>query len=152
MTRIDVFREGKIRFPFRNIRKKDILHDAIKIVEVLKISEKSVAVVIVDDEIIRKINRRYRKKDKPTDVISFAERDVPFPQAGGIEHLGDVYISLDSAWRQYPEYSQSFREEIRRLLVHGVLHLLGYDHEKSKAEEMKMRKKEEWVMKKIADR
>lgn len=149
MRIINVYREGGIRFPFKGVRKKDIMRDAEIIARVLELKNTSISIIILDNNAIRRINNRYRKKNSPTDVISFAERDMPFPRADAVKHLGDVYISLERAWQQYRDYSESFREEVRRLLVHGILHLMGYDHEKSMREERKMEKKEEWLIKKL---
>lgn len=98
-------------------------------------------VVLVDDDSIHELNRRYRRKDKPTDVLAFAMREglrVP----GDEPTLGDVVISLDTAARQARRRGRSLQAEVRTLLIHGVLHLLGYDHERSAAEALKMRRKE----------
>lgn len=146
---IDICRDGKIRFPYRGVRKKDLVDDAEKIVRILRISKCSITIILVDNDIIRTINKKFRKKNKPTDVISFAESDLPFPKVSQIQHLGDVYISLEKAWEQFSDYSRNFREEVRRLLVHGILHLLGYDHEKSEREAMRMKKKEDEVLGKM---
>ncbi len=147
---IDVCRDGRIRFPYRGVRKKDVIDDAGKIARVLRISKCSITIILVDNDIIRTLNKKFRKKNKPTDVISFAESDLPFPEVCAIQHLGDVYISLEKAWEQYRHYSKSFREEVRRLLVHGILHLLSYDHEKSEREAKRMKKKEDEVLEKIS--
>lgn len=146
---IDVCREGKIRFPYKGIRKKDIIDDAEKIARILRISKSAITIIIVDNDIITEINKKFRKKNKPTDVISFAERDMPFPDPCGVQYLGEVYISLEKAWEQFREYSENFRMEVRRLLVHGILHLLGFDHEKSESEDEMMKKKENEVLEKI---
>jgi len=149
MKSIELFKEGHIRFPYRGIRKKDIQSDAEKIIRLLKLAKHSITIIITDNLTIKKINKKYRNKNRPTDVISFAECDMPFPDAGTVHHLGDVFISIERAWQQYPEYSRSFRDELRRLLVHGILHLAGYDHEKSAREEKRMKEKEEEVMGKM---
>lgn len=83
--------------------------------------------VLTDDSEIQELNRSFRQKDRPTDVLSFPanEKDDPFPSTS----LGDVVISVDTARRQANEYGVLFEEEITRLLLHGILHLLGYDHE-----------------------
>jgi probable rRNA maturation factor len=79
----------------------------------------SVALCLVSDRAMRALNRRYRGKDAPTDVLSFPS-DAPF---------GDIVISVDSAARQAKEAGHSTGREIRILFLHGYLHLLGYDHE-----------------------
>ncbi len=88
-----------------------------------------VTVVLVGDRAIRRLNGVYRGKDKPTDVLSFdisdgATADDPF---------GDVVISVQTARRQARAYGASLEEELQRLLVHGVLHLCGYDHHERRA-------------------
>lgn len=89
------------------------------------------------DPEIHSLNRQYRQKDKPTDVLSFPLADDVCPAL-----LGDVVISVDTATRQAHRRGHSLREEIQTLLIHGVLHLLGYDHEVSRSEAIRMRKKE----------
>ena len=91
-------------------------------------------VIIVDNEYIHKINKEYRGVDRPTDVISFALEDEPDIK---LDHriLGDIYISIDKAREQANEYGHSLKRELCFLTVHGVLHLLGYDHMKSKKDE-----------------
>lgn len=86
---------------------------------------------------IHALNLQYRKKDKPTDVLSFPLADDLQPHL-----LGDVIISVETATRQAQRRSHSLREEIQILLVHGILHLLGYDHEISRSEAIRMDRKE----------
>ncbi len=104
-----------------------------------------VSVLFLDDKEIRKLNREYRGVDRPTDVLSFAlnEGDLPDPYP---EALGDIVISVESAARQAEEAGCSFENEITRLLVHGALHLLGYDHERSEKEAAKMRSMERKIL------
>ncbi|PLX96543.1 MAG: rRNA maturation RNase YbeY [Desulfuromonas sp.] len=102
------------------------------------------SVVIVDDEQIQEINRDYLQRDKPTNVISFAQQEG---EGAGIcpELLGDVVISADTAARDAAEAGTTFFSEISFLLIHGILHLLGYDHERgteAQAEEMEAKEQE----------
>ncbi len=115
----------------------------------LEINNVIVTVILTDDETIAHINKTYRQKEGPTDVISFAYREAPMPQGAIKEHLGDIFISLDTAQRQAGEYGVTLKEELMRLLVHGLLHLIGYDHEQSAYKKRIMQKKEEEVMEKI---
>jgi rRNA maturation RNase YbeY len=98
------------------------------------------SLALVTDPEIQILNRQYRGKDKPTDVLSF-------PLADGLQPflLGDVVISVETAARQAQRRGHSLREELQILLVHGILHLLGYDHEISRSEAIRMRRKEEEV-------
>ena len=84
----------------------------------------------VTDDGIRALNREYRDKDEATDILTFALSDgEAFPEIEGKEkELGDIFISLESMRRNAASFSVSEEEELRRLLVHGILHLLGYDH------------------------
>jgi probable rRNA maturation factor len=89
------------------------------------------SIVLSDDAEVRRLNRDYRGVDAPTDVLSFAQAEggeFASPE-GALPHVGDVIISLDTAVRQAAEYNVTLQDEVSHLLVHGVLHLLGYDHE-----------------------
>jgi probable rRNA maturation factor len=95
------------------------------------------SIVLCDDAFIRHLNLEYRKIDRATDVLSFSmlEGEV---LASGPQLLGDVIISVETAGRQANEAGQSLLEEVTFLLIHGILHLLGYDHGKPE-DEGKMR-------------
>lgn len=95
------------------------------------------SVIIINDESIHKINKDYRGIDRPTDVISFALEDDKTIINSSIRMLGDIYISYDTAIRQAKEYNHSNERELCFLAVHGLLHLLGYDHMNS-CDEKKM--------------
>jgi len=94
----------------------------------------------VTDPEIHDLNRRYRGKDRPTDVLSF-----PLADALQSSLLGEVVISVETAARQAQRRGHSLREELQTLLIHGVLHLVGYDHEVSRSEAMRMHRKEREV-------
>ena len=107
-----------------------------------------VSVVLADDEYIRKLNYQYREKDCSTDVLSFAlnEGEEPDIVDGPDEVLlGDIVISLETAARQAEEYNHSLERELAFLTVHGMLHLLGYDHEREE-DRCEMRSEEEHVL------
>jgi len=99
---------------------------------------------VVTDRTIRRLNRTWREKDKPTDVLSFPGGD-PVPGAVGPRLIGDIVISLDTAVRQAKAYERPLAEELRRYLAHGLLHLLGHDHEEPK-EAKKMASLEETLL------
>ena len=98
-----------------------------------------VGVLLTGDAAVRELNRRYRRKDKPTDVLSFPAAE----NAGDI--AGDLVISLETALRQAAERGHSLETEIKVLLLHGLLHLAGYDHETDDGEmqrrEVRLRRK-----------
>jgi probable rRNA maturation factor len=119
--------------------------------KVIEIDRKDgeVSVLFLDDEGIRKLNREYRGVDGPTDVLSFAlnEGEFPDPQP---DMWGDIVISVESAVRQAEKAGASFESEIVRLLVHGALHLLGYDHERSGEDAERMPMKEKRILSAIS--
>jgi len=105
-----------------------------------------VSIVFVDDEYIASLNQQYRCITGPTDVLSFAMLEGPdMPGDEDEPMLGDVVISLETAHRQSGEYGHSFMREVAYLTVHGVLHLLGYDHQ-TPPDKQKMREQEEGIL------
>lgn len=88
-------------------------------------------IYITDDEEIKHLNKNYRKKDKPTDVLSFNINEY----VGGVYYLGEIVISYERVVYQAKEFGVSVEEELTRLLVHGIVHLMGYDHELSQKDE-----------------
>lgn len=85
-----------------------------------------VSIALVNDETMQNLNKQYRHKNKPTDVLSFTqEQEITIP--GTTKLLGDVVVSVDTAKRQAVEADRTLDEEICQLIIHGVLHLLGYD-------------------------
>lgn len=93
-------------------------------------------IIIVDEKTIREINKTYRSKDSVTDVISFALEDDKTFIKTDFRILGDIYICLNKAKSQAIEYNHSFLREIAFLSIHGLLHLLGYDHIEKQDEEV----------------
>lgn len=113
-----------------------------------------VDITIVDDEEIHALNRDYRNVDRPTDVLSFAldeeAEDEPELLDGPEEHLlGDIIISAETAQRQAEEFGHGLEREIVYLAVHGLLHLLGYDHMNDEDKAV-MRAKEEEALREIS--
>ena len=100
------------------------------------------SIAVTDDETVRELNRRYRGVDAPTDVLSFSLQD---DSDGDESLLGELVIALPTAQRQAVEQGHSLEEELAHLLVHGLLHLLGYDHERP-AEARRMRAREEALL------
>ena len=103
-------------------------------------------ILITSDEIIHDLNRRYADEDKATDVLSFSLREgEEFVSPDDTERLGEVIISLDTAKRQAEEAGRALEAEVAHLLVHGILHLLGYDHAEAE-DERAMRAREEAIL------
>ena len=108
-----------------------------------------ISVIFVDNQQIRKLNAQYRSKDVETDVLSFpmGENGVyDVNHSTGAKILGDVVISMEKAVEQAERFGHSLEREVGYLTAHSMLHLLGYDHEKSGIEKVRMREKEEQVM------
>ncbi|OHD70477.1 MAG: rRNA maturation RNase YbeY [Spirochaetes bacterium RBG_16_49_21] len=149
MVRIEVFGEG-VRFPCRGISRKKIREIAAAAAGFLELDNSLVTVVIADDAYIRAINSRYRGHDTPTDVLSFPGRETPFPRVTERrEDIGEIYLSMDRAVGQADEYRVLPIDEIKRLIVHGMLHLVGYDHERSRRDKVEMERKEEEILRKM---
>ncbi|MEN2998605.1 MAG: rRNA maturation RNase YbeY [Brevinematia bacterium] len=104
-----------------------------------------VSVVLCGNDRMREYNRMFRGKDYPTDVLSFPDGE----KMGRYMYLGDVVISVDKVYEQSVEEGISPLEEFVRLLVHGILHLLGYDHEKSESDERRMMKLQETIVDRV---
>ena len=111
----------------------------------MNIKDSYISVVIVDKDKIHEINKTYRNVDKVTDVISFAFEDNAGITPDGLRILGEIYLCMDKAKEQAVEYGHSNKREICYLVIHGLLHLLGYDHEKEE-DKKKMRTKEEEIL------
>ncbi|MGB9743343.1 MAG: rRNA maturation RNase YbeY [Minisyncoccales bacterium] len=90
------------------------------------------SIVLVGQSKIKKLNKQYRRRNRPTDVLSFSYNGS-----------GEVVICLEQVKKNAKKFKSSFKTELKRVLIHGILHLLGYDHEKSINEAKRMRKKEE---------
>lgn len=113
-----------------------IVVDGQRVLARMGVPDAELSVVLCTDAFIQPLNREYRGFDKPTDVLSFSQREGEEADPDD-PMLGDVIISLDTAVRQAAERGHSLAVEVRVLLLHGILHLLGYDHEvDSEAEEM----------------
>jgi probable rRNA maturation factor len=104
-----------------------------KAMKVAPVSGAGVTVAFVSDRAMRELNRRWRGKGGTTDVLSFPAGQDEFEMVEGLG-LGDVVISLEQAARQAGEHGLSFDTEVAQLILHGLLHLCGYDHETDKGE------------------
>lgn len=90
-------------------------------------------VVFVSDRAMRELNSRFRGHNRTTDVLSFPAAQDEFEKAEGLR-LGDVVVSVEQAARQAAEHGLEFEEEVAQLILHGILHLCGYDHERDDGE------------------
>jgi len=119
------------------VRVTAVRADTRRLLVALGEARAEVTVSLVDDAEIHRLNRDYRRKDRPTDVLAFAMREGR-RAPGDDAILGDVVISVDTAARQARQRRATTADEVRALLIHGLLHLLGYDHERSAAEARRM--------------
>ena len=118
--------------------------------KIKRVSEGNTTIAVVSSKKIQNLNFKYRKKNKPTDVLSFSRMETSpdfFPTVKS--DLGDVLICWQVAKKQAREDKVTIREELSRLTIHGVLHLFGYDHEISEKEEKKMFRLQNKILKKL---
>jgi len=124
-----------------------VLHSlATRVLVEESVPESELGIVVTDDEQVRKLNNRYGGEDKATDVLSFSLREgEEFVSPDATERLGEVIISLEMAERQAAEAAHPVADEMAHLLVHGILHLLGYDHAEPEDERV-MRAREDALL------
>lgn len=134
------------------VRQSSFKHLAQRILMAVGEARSELSVELVGDARIRRLNREYRKQDRATDVLAFAIREAILPQEKGptTNMLGDVVISLPTAVRQAREVGRSINVELATLLIHGVLHLCGYDHERGPREAARMSRREQKVFQVIS--
>jgi probable rRNA maturation factor len=107
-----------------------------------------ISILVTDDDQIQQLNREYRKIDKPTNVLSFPMQEGDFGDiTPGL--LGDVVISCETAQKESEKANISFSERISQLLIHGILHLIGFDHEQSDEDAQNMEEKSLEILRKI---
>jgi probable rRNA maturation factor len=123
--------------PHRGISRPEIRRRIIAMLDALQLDKAELSIVLTDDVQMRELNREYRGKDRSTDVLAFAMREGDFARLAG-ELLGDVIVSVPTARRQARERGKTTLEEVTMLLAHGLLHLLGWDHD-TKEKDRRMR-------------
>jgi probable rRNA maturation factor len=115
----------------------------------LSLPQAQLDITFVNDPTIRRLNKKFLNKDRPTDVLSFPLYEAHEARKIGKGFLGDVVISIPMALRQAKTRSVSLMEEILFLMIHATLHLLGYDHERSKREAQVMQRLERKLIKRV---
>ena len=130
---------------------RTVLQKAAELLELA--DETEISVLLVDNATIQELNRDYRDKDAPTDVLSFpleedleGETEPEIIGGPAARMLGDIVISMEKATAQAAEYGHSVERELAFLLVHGLLHLLGHDHEKDETAKKLMRSEEKRIL------
>jgi len=122
------------------IKLSDVKSHAQDILDILKLKNSELSILFVDDIRIKKLNKDYRRKDKVTDVLSFPQNEGIL-NGLNVKILGDIVISFPQAKRQAPASENTVYEEVIVLVIHSILHLIGYDH-MVEEEEVIMREKE----------
>jgi probable rRNA maturation factor len=142
------------------INRQRISNILTRSLRLLGLSRAELSILLVNDRRMRILNHTYRGIDRTTDVLSFPQNEyiTPPPLADGRRKpipltsdivLGDIVINLHKTVRQAEEYGVPFNDELKRLLIHGLLHLTGYDHEKGGYQERKMREKAKYIFDKL---
>jgi probable rRNA maturation factor len=127
--------------PFRGVSRVEVRRWAERMLRCLGLADAELSVALTDDDEIHELNRVFRRLDRPTDVLAFAMREgnamgarpVGDEASSSPDLLGDVVLSVETARRQATRAGRDLASELRALLAHGLLHLVGYDH-KTKAE------------------
>ncbi len=142
-----------LRVQVRSVRfgRRRVMRLAQAVLDLLGESSADIGLSFVGDRRMRWLNHRFRGKNRSTDVLAFALREARIPVLSrGVETvLGDIVISIPTALRQAKDGRRSLDEEIVALLIHGALHLCGYDHERGRAEALRMQHKERMVRRRL---
>jgi probable rRNA maturation factor len=123
--------------PHAGVARAEILRRIRAMARLLQLNKSDISFLLTDDERIHQLNKTYRGKDRPTDVLAFAMREGEFAALAGPE-LGDVIVSVPTARRQARARRATVLDEVTMLLAHGLLHLLGWDHD-TPAKDRRMR-------------
>jgi probable rRNA maturation factor len=123
--------------PYPGLRRADFALRARAMLDAVQMADRELSILLTGDDQIELLNRVYRRKNRPTDVLAFAQREGPLGEAAG-DLLGDVVVSVPTAARQARERGVELTYELTMLLAHGLLHLLGFDHD-TPAKDRRMR-------------
>ncbi|MFO0698676.1 MAG: rRNA maturation RNase YbeY [Nitrospira sp.] len=142
----------RVRLKRHLVRQVRLLELAQRVLSALGERESELSLELIGDRRMQRLNREYRKRDRTTDVLAFPTREaiVPHGLSCPTSLLGDVVISLPMAVRQARAAGRSVDDELAILLVHGVLHLCGYDHERNVREAERMARRERAVLRRIS--
>jgi len=129
-----------------------VLEDrAARLLDLLNLQNRHLSIVFMDDKNMASYNSRYRHRQGPTNVLSFPAADIPeiMPHLPSGRELGDILISVETAEREIQEKQQSLHDRLTELMIHGLLHLLGYDHEKSEGDAFLMERSEKELFRQL---
>jgi len=121
-----------------SVNEKFLKKAAKKVLEEEKKAKAELSIALVGQKKIRELNKKYRKKNKITDILSFT-----------YNNLGEIVICPHEVKRNAKKFNLTFKKELTRALIHGILHLLGYNHDRSKTAAKKMEKKQNYYLEKI---
>ncbi|MBQ3319710.1 MAG: rRNA maturation RNase YbeY [Spirochaetia bacterium] len=140
MNYLQIQNESTVKIKIRPV--KDFM---LKVLEILEKDKWEVSVLFTGDAFIQTLNRDYRGKDESTDVLSFAQVDAKeaFPEQKGRFYAGDIVISMETLAKNADYFGISMNEELKRLLVHGILHLSGMDHKNNNPDQPMLMYQEE---------
>ena len=148
---------GGFTIEVRNLQRKHKIDQGLirdksrAILSLCGLKDAELSILIVNNQRIRVLNKKYRGIDRPTDVLSFPMTGTEFNSVPPMQPLllGDVVLSMEKIESQAREQGHSAERELMMLLTHGILHLIGYDHERSSQEDRRMRKKEGNILAKL---
>ncbi|MBH0207080.1 MAG: rRNA maturation RNase YbeY [Nitrospira sp.] len=142
----------RVRLRKHLVRQARLVELAQRVLSVAGEAQSELSLELIGDRRMRRLNRDYRQRDRTTDVLAFSTREAVVPKGLSCPTslLGDVVISLPTAIRQARAGGRSVDEELAILLVHGVLHLCGYDHERNAHEAERMSRREQAVLRRIS--
>jgi probable rRNA maturation factor len=118
--------------PYRGVSRKGVSALARAMLAAVQMADCELSIVLMDDNQIQELNRIYRRKNRPTDVLAFSQREGPYGAQASL--LGDVVVSVPTALRQARARKATLRAELTMLVAHGLLHLLGWDHQTDAAD------------------
>ena len=140
----------KFREKIPGLRDRKIRRQLRKVLEDLACEDGELSVLFTNDEHIAELNRQYLGRTGPTNVLAFPMTGGPLPHVES-KMLGDVVVSVDTAVRESKTLNEPLDETIYRLLIHGLLHLLNYDHERSADDTLIMEKEEQRLLNQIRE-
>lgn len=142
MNRVEILYNGVERTD----KDKKIRLLCSRIFDIMEIKNWELSVVVCDDNFIRELNRNYKGKDEPTDVLSFPQAGFDFKSSRNKKHYaGDIIISVESLAKNSGEFNVDINEEFSRLLIHGILHLKGYIHEDNSPQQDMLKLQEDLI-------
>jgi|HubBroStandDraft_2_1064218.scaffolds.fasta_scaffold668968_2 probable rRNA maturation factor len=127
--------------PWRGVSKADVVRRVRAMLDALQMNDAEASILLTTDDQIKNLNRIYRRKNRPTDVLAFSQREGELGERAG-RLLGDIVVSVPTTRRQAAAAGRPMLSELTMLLAHGLLHLLGWDHQ-TPAEDRRMRRETE---------